>query len=138
MKIHSTNYLNTFIEVAADCPSEMGEIPPLKGNKKSVANLQYEMISKKPYQFTSDELLFAIYALRKDLSQEEYPEAKSHFFSKGQACLRASPLTKRYGFGIHSNKDGKVALYGRETMEYKKLIEDHSITKVKAMRSKKA
>ncbi|WP_339903832.1 DUF6157 family protein [uncultured Cyclobacterium sp.] len=138
MKIHSTNYLNTFIEVAADCPSEMGEIPPLKGNKKSVANLQYEMISKKPYQFTSDELLFAIYALRKDLSQEEHPEAKSHFFSKGQACLRASPLTKRYGFGIHSNKDGKVALYGRETMEYKKLIEDHSITKVKAMRSKKA
>ncbi|GAB2989479.1 DUF6157 family protein [Cyclobacterium sediminis] len=138
MKIHSTNYLNTFIEVAADCQAEMGEIPPLKGNKKSVANLQYEMISKKPYQFTSDELLFAIYALRKDLSQEEYPEAKSHFFSKGQACLRASPLTKRYGFGIHSNKDGKVALFGRETREYKKLIEDHSITKVKAMRSKKA
>ncbi|MDO6437111.1 DUF6157 family protein [Cyclobacterium sp. 1_MG-2023] len=137
MKGHSTNYFNTFIEVAADCRVEMGEVPPHKGNKKSVANLQYEMISEQPYQFTSDELLFAIYALRKDLSQEEYPEAKNQFFSKGQACLRASPLTKRYGFGIHSNKDGKVALFGRETVEYEKFTEDQSITKIKAMRSKK-
>ena len=138
MKVHSTNYFNTFIEVAADCLAENGQVPPLKGNKKSVPNLQYEMISKEPYRFTSDELLFEIYALRNDLSQKEYPEARNIFFSKGQPCLRASPLTKRYGFGIHSDHLGKIALYGRETEAYEKFLEDSSISKVKAMRSKKA
>lgn len=138
MKVHSTNYYNTFIEVAEDCPEEKGLVPPIKGNKLSVANLQFEMISQQPYHYTSDEVLFQVYALRKDLIQREYPEAKAQFFSKGQPCLRASPLTKRYGFGIHSDKEGKIALFGRESSEYTKLIEDKTIEKVKAMRSKRA
>jgi Family of unknown function (DUF6157) len=46
MKTHSTNYLNTFIEVADDCPASIGEIPPTKGDNKTVANIQFEMINK--------------------------------------------------------------------------------------------
>jgi len=37
MKTHSTNYQNTFIEVAEDCPINTGNEPPTRGDKKSVA-----------------------------------------------------------------------------------------------------
>tara|TARA_R110002124_G_scaffold170608_3_gene338173 strand:+ start:119 stop:535 length:417 start_codon:yes stop_codon:yes gene_type:complete len=138
MKIHTTNYKNVFIEVAEDCPVDMGVIPPLKGDKKTVANMQFEILNKAPYQYTSDEVLFQVFANRNDLTQEEFAQAKSEFFSKGQPCFRASPLTKRYGFGIHCNEESKIAMYGMETLEYAKYLANKSIGKVKAMRSKRS
>lgn len=38
MPTHSTNYTNTFITTAEDCPAQSGQMPPLPGNKKSVAD----------------------------------------------------------------------------------------------------
>lgn len=137
MKTHTTNYYNTFIEAAEDCPATSGEIPPVKGEARSVANVQFDLLYDKPYQFTSDDVLFQVYAERKGLKKSGLKEAREQFFSKGQPCLRASPLTKRYGWGVHSNKDGKVALYGRETPEYKAYAKDKTLKVVKAMRSKK-
>ncbi len=137
MKTHSTNYENTFIEIAEDCPSTCGEIPPVKGDKKSVANLQFEMLRDRPYQYTSDDIFFAVFATRKDLIDSELEEARQQFFSKGQPCFRASPLTKRYGWGVHSNAEGKVALYGAASEEYQSFITNPAIAKVKAMRSKR-
>lgn len=138
MKIHSTNYENTFIEIAEDCPANAGEIPPQKGDTKSVANLQFEMVYNNPYQHTSDDVLFSVFASRKGFEKSEWNEQRGIYFSKGQPCLRASPLTKRYGFGIHNDKNGKIAMYGAETEEYTKFINDKSLKKVKAMRLKKA
>lgn len=138
MKQHSTNYENTFIEIAEDCPISEGQIPPLKGDKKSVANLQFEMLRDRPYQYSSDDVLFTVFATRKDLISSELEEARQQFFSKGQPCFRASPLTKRYGWGVHSNAEGKVALYGAESEEYQQFVEDKSMAKVKAMRTKKS
>ncbi len=135
MKTHTTNYINTFIEIAADCPLESGEVPPLKGENKTAANIQFEMIIKNPYKYTSDDVLFQVYADKKDLTKEEYEEARTQFFSKGQPCFRASPLTKRYGWGLHSNHEGKIALYASGTAEYERLANDKSLTVVKAMRS---
>lgn len=66
-----------------------------------------------------------------------YQQEREKFFSKGQACFRASPLTKRYGFGVHSDDEGKIALYGIETKEYAKFVKDKTVKKVRAMRSKK-
>lgn len=63
---------------------------------------------------------------------------KTKFFSKGQACFRASPLTKRYGWGVHSNAEGKIALYAVGSEEYQKLSEDQALKHLKAMRSKRA
>nr|WP_294669711.1 hypothetical protein [uncultured Fluviicola sp.] len=31
MKVHTTNYINTFITVSDDCPIGNGTVPPLKG-----------------------------------------------------------------------------------------------------------
>ncbi|GGM94136.1 hypothetical protein GCM10010967_29160 [Dyadobacter beijingensis] len=134
MKVHTTNYENTLIEVADDCPATAGEVPPVKGDVKTVANMQFEMISKNPYKFTSDDVLFQVFAERKDLTESELEEARRQFFSKGQACLRASPLTKRYGWGVHSDQEGKIALYACDSPEYKKL-KDSDLKTVKAMKS---
>ena len=135
--MHTTNYFNTFIEVAEDCPSEVGEMPPVKDDKKSVANLQFEMIFENPYKYTSDEVLFGVFAKRKEFDKQEIEEQRENYFSKGQPCFRASPLTKRYGWGIHNNEEGKIAMYEVESKEYKTYLKDDSIEKVKAMRSKR-
>lgn len=134
-KVHSTNYFNTFIEVAEDCPALCGEIPISKGRHPTIAELQYEMLVKNPYRYTSDEILFRVFTIRNDISDSEYDEARAVFFSKGQPCFRASPLSKRYGFGIHSNSESKIAIYGRETDAYENFVNDPAIKKVKAMRT---
>jgi len=114
-----------------------GEIPPLKGDKKTVANILFEGISKRPYQFTSDDILFKVFAEKNDLTAEEYEEARAQFFSKGQPCLRASTLTKRYGWGVHFDANGKIAIYGAETDEYSNFLTDKNLKTIKAMRSSK-
>ena len=137
MKTHSTNYTNTFIEIADDCPASNGEIPPLKGDAKTAATIQFEMIKNNPYKFTSDDVLFQVYADKNDLTKSEYKKAREQFFSKGQPCLRASPITKRYGWGVHNDSEGKIAIYGRESPQYEKLAKDKKLKTVKAMRSSK-
>ena len=80
MKIHTTNYKNTFIEIADDCPITVGEIPPTKGDTKTVANIQFEMVKENPYKFTSDEILFQVYADRNKLAKNKYTEEREEFF----------------------------------------------------------
>ena len=136
-KLHTTNYVNTFIEIAPDCPAAKGEIPPTKGDVRTVAGMQFDLIHKNPYKYTSDDIFFQVYAERNDLTMSEYPAARKAFFSKGQPCFRASPLTKRYGWGVHSDAQGRVAIYGVETPQYKKFAREPSLKVVKAMKSAK-
>lgn len=136
MKIHSTNYFNTFIEVAEDTKVDCGIKPPTK-DIKTVAEMQYELIVKSPYKFTSDDVLFQVYADRKGVAQEDYQQFREEFFSKGQPCFRASSLTKNYGFGVHYDSAGKIAIYGMETPEYQKCILDPKLKKLKAMKTNK-
>ena len=134
--MHSTNYFNTFIEIAEDSPVTRGEVPPVKA-KPSVANLQFEMLYDHPYEYTSDEVLFAVFAQRKEIPKRDWDAEKQRYFSKGQPCFRASPLTKRYGWGIHSNAEGKIAMYGADEESYQQMVADEALKKVKAMRSKR-
>jgi hypothetical protein len=137
MKQHTTNYFDTLIEIAEDSPVETAEVPVSKKDVKTVAQLQYELVAKHPYKYTSDDVIFLVYAQRNDLTRAEYKAAREVFFSKGQPCMRASPLTKRYGFGVHADQNGKIALYGVETADYDRLLKDEGIKKVKAMRTSK-
>lgn len=138
MKVHTTNYQATFIEVAEDCPVSRGEIPPVKGDKKTVANLQFDMLMDNPYRYSSDEVLFSVFATRKEIPEHKIDAQRQEFFSKGQPCFRASPLAKSYGWGVHHNEEGKIAIFGKETEAYRQLVGDASVVKLKAMRSKKA
>ncbi|HLT07721.1 MAG TPA: DUF6157 family protein [Cyclobacteriaceae bacterium] len=137
MKVHTTNYYNSFIEVAEDCTAVAGMVPPDKPIP-SIAKLQYDKIRHNPYKFSSDEVLFWVAAVRREFSEEEMELQRQQFFSKGQACFRASPLPKNYGWGVHFDASGKMALYGRENSAYAQFLKDENITKLKAMRSKKA
>ena len=137
MKTHTTNYFNTFIEIAEDSRATSPEMPLVKGEKKTVANLQFEMLYDKPYRFSSDDILFFVFATRNAIPKTGLKEAREAFFSKGQACFRASPLTKQYGWGVHCNHEGKIAIYGADSKEYKTFLKDKSVKKVKAMRSAK-
>lgn len=85
MKTHSTNYKNTFIETAEDCPVKSAEIPPLKGDAKTIANLQFDMIMHNPYKYTSDDVIFQVYAQRNGITRAQQKEARADFFFQGPA-----------------------------------------------------
>jgi hypothetical protein len=139
MKIHTTNYIDTFIEVAEDCPAKSAEIPPRKGEEKTAAVIQFEMVCKNPYKFTSDDVIFRVFAEKNKIkSKTQLTSERENFYSKGQPCMRSSPLTKRYGWGVHSDAEGKVAIYAVDSSEYKKFAKDRRLAHVKAMRSKRA
>lgn len=97
--------------------------------------MQYVLISDNPYKFTSDDVMFLVFAEREDIAEDDRDEARKEYFSKGRACFRASPLTKTYGFGLHNDKEGKIAVYRMESEQYQEFLEDKSVKKVKAMRS---
>jgi len=137
MKTHTTNYFNTFIQVAEDCPATRGELPPDKGEKQSIAGMQFEILFEKPYQYTSDEVLFAVHARKQEIPAQELPQERELFFASGKACFRASPLTRRYGWGVHSDAAGKIAIFGCETEAYRELAANTELKQVKAMRSKR-
>lgn len=133
----TTNYINTFIEVAEDCPAKVAEMPPQKGKGKTAATIQFEMIIDMPYQYTSDEVLFNVFAEKNKIADKSMIPEREKFFSKGQPCFRSSPLSKRYGWGVHSNAIGKIAIYAVESAEYKRLSKDNNLKHLKAMRSKR-
>jgi hypothetical protein len=75
--------------------------------------------------------------VKNDITKAEIKSARAQFFSKGQACFRSSPLTKRYGWGVHSDRNGRIAIYALGSEEYEKHVVDNSLKHVKAMRSKR-
>lgn len=129
------NYTDTFIAVSDDCPAE-GAAPPT--GKRSVAEIQYAMLVEAPYRYTQADVLFASSAaMREDPDADGPSELRAAFFAKPQACLRASPLPKRWGWGIHFNAEGKAAAYAVGSEAYRRLAGDASLTQTKGMRSKK-
>ena len=92
------NYINTFIQVAPDCPVKAAVVPPARGGQKTIPQLEYEMLSGSPYVFTQEEILFEVHARHKDIPESELKahreELWAEFFSKSRACLRASSLPK--------------------------------------------
>lgn len=47
--MYTTNYINTFIEIAEDSPVQKAEIPPEKKGEKTVAKIEYEILHDNPY-----------------------------------------------------------------------------------------
>ena len=124
------NYVNTFICVAKDTRTTTGKEPPERDGSPSVARLQYELLTSKPYKLTQEEILFEVHVQRLDLNagdvKKRRKELWSEFFSKSQACLRASPLPKTYGWGIHFDDRGRAALHPVDSPEYRRLASDRS------------
>lgn len=134
------SYRDTFIAVSEDCPGH-GEAPPHKEGKLTAAEIQYELLARHPYRYTHDEALFESSTLMREHPAASGPEKealRARFFSKSQACLRASALPKRYGWGLHFDAEGKGAAYAVGSEEYRRLAADASLTQTRGMRSKRA
>lgn len=134
---------DTFVLAASDCPVSCGTAPVPRGAAPTVAVLQHELLSARPYALTLEDLMFAVHVRREGLSKAD---AKSRaaairavLFGKPYPCMRASPLPKKYGWGVHHDSSGRIALYGAETPEYRRLaLGAGGVEVVAAMRSKRA
>ena len=131
--MHTTNYVDTFIEVAEDRPIDAGVAPPER-EPATVARMQYDALIDAPYQFTSDDVVFGVHAARAGVPADEVDAARKAFFSKGQPCLRSSPLAKAYGWGFHFDADGKVALVAAGSPRYAELAATGGLNHLRAMR----
>lgn len=138
------NYYNTFIEVASDCPADYGMVPPDKAAGKTKPGIEYEIAANSPYAYTQEEILYETFVRHKQIPPDERrlreAELRAAFFGKPKACMRASMLPKKYGWGLHFNAEGKLALVPRESPEYSRFAEGEveGVTVLKAMRNKKA
>lgn len=133
---------NQFIEIAPDSPTQQSIVPQMKNGKPTVATIEYELLSSKPYAYTLAELKFATHVKHKQIPAAELKahgkQLREEFFAKPYACMRASPLTKQYGWGAHYDENGGIAIYPVEGKEYQRFIKDGHIRKFSAMRIKKA
>lgn len=129
----TTNYKNTFIAVAPDSAATCGATP----KPDSVAAMQLDLLLRHPYGLTSDELLFEVYARRSGIARADWDDKCAAFLAKPRACLRASPLVKQQGWGLHHDEDGRVAAYGVNTAEYGKHASDPKLKQVNGMRSRR-
>ena len=139
------NYVEAFIAIAEDCPVDHGVAPKTKpGKKPTIAAIQYALLADAPYVYTQEDVLFHTHAQIKAIAPEELatrdPALRAAFFAKPQACLRASPLAKQYGWGFHFDADGKVALYPGESGEYRAFADNQlgTLRVMKAFRSRRA
>lgn len=138
------NYYDTFITVSKDCPVERGMVPPEKKNGRSKPSIEYDLVFNHPYTYTQEDLLFETYVQHKGIPEEELlsrgSDIRADFFKKPMACLRASMLPKKYGWGLHFDSEGKIALVARESAEYDSFlngdVEDLKV--LAAMRNSKA
>lgn len=76
-----------------------------------------------------------MHAHRKGIDSDAREDVRAQFFSKGQPCMRTSPLAKTYGWGIHSDAEGRVALVPMESNRYRTLMDDDSTVKRATMKS---
>jgi hypothetical protein len=132
------NYYDTLIEVADDCPVTEAQVPRARGAKKTKALVEFELLVNRPYTYTEEDIAFETYAVLHDIPKASWPSEREKFLRKGHPHLRVSALSKRYGWGVHNNREGKIALIAVESPLYKQLLNDPRITKIKAFRSSRA
>lgn len=130
-------YRSTFIGVAPDYEGAAAKVPTERA-KPTVAQMQFDMLINAPFVHTQEDVLFDIWLSRQDLGEladDEVAQLRTDFFAKGQACMRASPLTKTHGWGVIFDSEGRAALVAADSPEYERHVKDPDLNVVFAMRS---
>jgi hypothetical protein len=71
------NYHDTLIEVADDCPVAEAQVPRARGGKRTKAVVEYELLSKRPYTYTEEDIAFQVYAVLHDIPKAIWPTERS-------------------------------------------------------------
>ncbi|MBT4552270.1 GIY-YIG nuclease family protein [bacterium] len=116
---------NAFIAISEDSDVDRSIIP---GPKKTVARIKYETLIENPYKFTERQLFYEVHVVRRkrnDLKIDSYQ-------------IKRSPLVQKFGWGIHVDNEGRLALIAKESSIYSELVANDDIKKIKAYKRKKA
>jgi hypothetical protein len=116
------NRRNALILVAEDCTAIKGTVPQ---PKDKIAYIGYDELSKNPYKYTELEFYRQVHHIRRGK-----PELKIESYD-----IRRNALCKKYGWGIHINESGALALVGCKTNKYKELLKNVMIDKINAFRN---
>ena len=134
---------DTFVRVAPDCPVTAAVVPVAKAAGPTVAVIQYELLTARSYALTLEDLIFETHVRRAGVSRAEAKARaaaiRAVLFAKPHPCMRASPLPKKYGWGVHHDAAGRIALYAVESDEYRRFASGGvpGVEVVAAMRSKR-
>jgi len=133
-------YFDTFIQVAPDSTASTGLVPPMRGEARTVPRIEYELLSQNPYKLTQHELIFETHILHKGIPVGEAKRRRTAIwdglFQKSYPCMRASMLPKKYGWGVHYDAGGRLAIYAVDSAEYARFAKS-GLTIVFAMRSRR-
>jgi hypothetical protein len=135
----TTNAVDTFITVSPGTRATAGVAPPPRDPPSQAARL-HALITAAPYALSSDEALFTAWADERGLAPEAREAARARFFSVIQPDLRSSHLTRSFGWGVHHDAAGHIALIGMETAAYARLAagvgpRGEPVTVVRALRA---
>lgn len=137
------SYTDTFILVSEDCPVEYGTVPVPTRAGTPAHLIQYELLTENPYTYNHEDLIYEVHVRHKNIPEDVRESSgetiRRELFAKSHPCLRASMLPKRYGWGVHYDSEGKIAIYGMESPEYQAFVSgERGGTKLlRAMRSKR-
>jgi hypothetical protein len=130
---------NEFVAVAEDCPAVSATEPPARRGGPTLARLQFDLLTADPYRLTLDELDWAVHLARTDVPEDGRESVRDALLAKGRPCMRASPLTKLYGWGAHYDEDGRIGLHPIGSERYRALSTGAGGIRVtKAMRTRRA
>ncbi len=140
--MESVDYTDTFIAVAPDTAATCGVVPVPRAQGPTVASASYGLVAPHPYRYRSSEVIFTVWADRQGIPTEERDVAWVDYFAKPRACLRASDLGKRFGWAVHADEAGRIALHGLGTAEYGSLAagrtpDGQPVTMTAAMHSRR-
>ena len=98
--------------------------------------VEYGLLVGGPY--TRDHRVFthAVHCAMAEVSRTPALDFEA-FHARGQPCMRASPLTKRYGWAAHYDAEGMLALVDPASAEFASLADDPDLPTKLAMRSKR-
>lgn len=136
--INLMSYKNTFIKISEDSEVHSAITPLARNNKPTIASIEFDLISNNPYKYTQEDVQFQTYLIKNQIKSDRLDEYREQFFQKPKACFRASLLVKKYGWGIHYDDEGKIALYDVNSEGYKQFLNSDTITLLKGMRSKRS
>ena len=111
------------ITTSENCPASSGIAPTTNRKEKTVTMHYHDLFMESPYCFTYEQAKKEVHENRRgktDLKLNSYD-------------MRRSELCKIWGWGVHADRNGKLALVGCETDEYQRLLKDSSVRKIKAL-----
>ena len=130
-------YTNTLILISDDCPTATALDPSRNRDTRTRAEIEFDLLQAQPHHFDHKAFTHRVHVEYKGQSGDT-PLAFDEFHAKGQPCMRASALVKRFGWGAHYDGEGRISLVAADGPDYARLAASDDIKTLKGMRNKRA